>query len=179
MLINAETYYGVDWGAVDPFAVIEAKYIDGNLYVHEINYESENEIRRKLTSTEVSQINGLDNDGLITYLFTKWGVPKNKNIICDSNRPNKINTLRQAGWERLAGIGAKSKLLDRINTLQNLNIYYTSTSKNIQFEQMNYSYAKDKFGNTLETPTDANNHTIDAISYIVQDLFNQGVIKII
>lgn len=179
MLINTETYYGVDWGAVDPFAVIEAKYLDGNLYVHEINYESENEIRKKLTTTELSQINGLDNDGLITYLFTKWGVPKNKNIICDSNRPNKINTLRQAGWDRLAGIGAKSKLLDRINTLQNLNIYFTSTSKNIQFEQMNYSYAKDKFGNTLETPIDANNHTIDAISYIVQDLFNQGIIKII
>lgn len=177
--IDTETYYGVDWGAVDPFAVIEAKYYDGNLYVHEINYESENEIRRKLSTTEQSQINGLENDGLISYLFQKWNVPKNKNIIADSNRPSKILTLRNAGWERIAGIGAKSKLLDRINMLQSINIIYTSTSKNIAFEQMNYSYAKDKFGNTLETPIDANNHTIDAIAYIIQDLFNQGIIKII
>jgi len=177
--INSEVYYGVDWGAVDPFAVIEAKYYDGNLYVHEINYESENEIRRKLTITQQTQINGLESDGLVTYLFQKWGVPKNKNIIADSNRPSKIFTLRNAGWERIIAIGAKSRLLDRINMLQSINIYYTSTSDNIAFEQMNYSYAKDKFGNTLETPIDANNHTIDAIAYIVQDLFNNGVIKII
>jgi len=177
--INSEVYYGVDWGAVDPFAVIEAKYYDGNLYVHEINYESENEIRRKLTTTQQMQINGLESDGLVTYLFQKWGVPKNKNIIADSNRPSKIFTLRNAGWERIRAIGAKSKLLDRINMLQSINIYYTSTSDNIAFEQMNYSYEKDKFGNTLEKPIDANNHTIDAIAYIVQDLFNNGVIKII
>ena len=177
--LDTEVYYGVDWGAVDPFAVIEAKYIDGTLYVHELNYESENEIRRKLSTTQQAQINGLENDGLISYLFQKWNIPKNKNIIADSNRPNKILTLRNAGWERIAAIGAKSKLLDRINTLQSINIIYTSTSTNIEFEQRNYSYAKDKFGNTLETPIDANNHTIDAIAYIVQDLFNQGIIKII
>ena len=177
--LDTEVYYGVDWGAVDPFAVIEAKYKDGNLYVHEINYDSENDIRRKLSTTQQAQINGLDNDGLISYLFQKWNIPKNKNIIADSNRPNKILTLRNSGWERIAAIGAKSKLLDRINTLQSINIIYTATSANIEFEQRNYSYAKDKFGNTLETPIDANNHTIDAIAYIVQDLFNQGVIKII
>jgi len=177
--INSETYFGVDWGAVDPFAVIEAKYNDGTLYVHEINYESENEIRRKLSSTQQTQINGLESDGLVSYLFQKWNIPKNKNIVADSNRPNKIITLRNAGWERIYAIGAKSRLLDRINTLQSINIVYTNTSKNIEFEQRNYSYAKDKFGNTLETPIDANNHTIDAIAYIVQDLFNQGVIKII
>jgi phage terminase large subunit len=177
--LDSEVYYGVDWGAVDPFAVIEAKYQDGNLYVHEINYDSENDIRRKLSTTQQTQINGLENDGLISYLFQKWNIPKNKNIIADSNRPNKILTLRNSGWERIAAIGAKSRLLDRINTLQSINIIYTNTSTNIEFEQRNYSYAKDKFGNTLETPIDANNHTIDAIAYIVQDLFNQGVIKII
>jgi len=42
---------------------------------------------------------------------------------------------------------------------------------------MNFSYEKDKFGNQLETPIDTNNHTIDAIAYGVQELFNDGVIK--
>lgn len=175
--IEVNTIVGVDWGAVDPFAVVELKYYDGNLYVHELNYASENEIRQKLTTTELYQINGSEEDGLIQWLFNKWGIEKNKVIVCDNNRPSKILSLRKAGWEYAVAVGGKSKLLDRIGMLQNLNIYYTDTSKNIEFEQMNYSYAKDKFGKTLENPIDANNHTIDAITYGVQRLFSDGVIK--
>lgn len=175
--IDAPIYYGVDWGAVDPFAVVEVKYYDGNLFVHEINYASENQIRQKLTTTELIQINGSPDDGLVTWLFAKWNVSKEKIIVCDSNRPNKIISLRNAGWESAIAIGAKSKLLDRISSLQNLNIYYTENSKNIEFEQFNYCYAKDKFGKSLEEPIDANNHTIDAIAYAVQRMFNDGIIK--
>lgn len=177
LAMDSQIYYGVDWGSTDPFAVVEAKYHDGNLYVHEINYSSENEIRTKLNSTELHQINGAENDGLITWLFTKWNVKKNKAIVCDNNRPNKILSLRAAGWEQAVAVGGKSKLIDRISTMQNINIYYTDSSKNIDFEQMSYCYAKDKHGKTLEDPTDANNHTIDAISYVVQFLFNNGIIK--
>lgn len=177
--INKPVIYGCDWGMVDPFAVVEVKYHDGNLYVHEINYKSENEIRQGLTGTELMQINASQDDGLVTWLFNKFGIQKNKKIICDSNRPTKIFSLRNAGWEYAKAIGGKSKLIDRIGMLQSLNIYYTSTSKNIEFEQMNYCYDKDKFGNTLEEPQDKNNHTIDAITYAVQELFNDGVIKII
>lgn len=175
--IECNSIIGVDWGAVDPFAVVELKYYDGNLYVHELNYQSENEIRQKLTTTELYQINGSEDDGLVQWLFNKWNIPKNKIIVCDNNRPSKILSLRKAGWEYAVAVGGKSKLLDRIGMLQGLNIYYTDTSKNIEFEQMNYSYAKDKFGKTLENPIDANNHTIDAINYGVQRLFSDGVIK--
>lgn len=175
--IESYSILGVDWGMVDPFAVIELKYYDGNLYVHELNYKSENEIRQKLTSSELHQINGSEDDGLIQWLFNKWAIERNKTIVCDNNRPSKILSLRKAGWEYAVAVGGKSKLLDRIGMLQGLNIYYTDTSKNIEFEQMNYSYAKDKFGNTLENPIDANNHTIDAITYGVQRLFDDGIIK--
>lgn len=175
--IECNSIIGVDWGAVDPFAVVELKYYDGNLYVHELNYQSENEIRQKLTTTELYQINGSEDDGLVQWLFNKWNIPKNKIIVCDNNRPSKILSLRKAGWEYAVAVGGKSKLLDRIGMLQGLNIYYTDTSKNIEFEQMNYSYAKDKFGKTLENPIDANNHTIDAINYGVQRLFSDGIIK--
>lgn len=174
--LKVTSYYGVDWGAVDPFAVVECKYYDGNLYLREINYASENDIRQKLTTTETAQTSGTD-EGLVSWLFHKWQIPKNSIIVCDSNRPNKILSLRHAGWEYAHAIGAKSKLLDRINTLQSLNIYYTDNSTNIEFEQFNYCYAKDKFGKSLEVPTDANNHTIDAIAYAVQAMFNDGLIK--
>jgi phage terminase large subunit len=175
--INKKVYYGVDWGRVDPFAVVEVKYHDGNLYVHELNYASENEIERNLSSIDIHNIKASKEEGLVTWLFQKLNIPKDKYVICDNNRPNKILALRRAGWEYALAIGGKSKLLDRIQTLQGLNIYYTDVSKNIELEQENYCYQKDKFGQVLEEPVDQDNHTIDAIAYNVQHLFNIGIIN--
>lgn len=165
--IQKEVYYGCDWGAVDPFAVVEGKYHDGNLYVRELNYASENEIRAKLSETEKRQIEGHeDNEGLIPYIFTKIGVSKRKTITCDSNRPNKILALRRAGWEYAVAIGGKSKLLDRIDTLRGINIYYTNDSTNIEYEQENYCYSKDKFGVQQEEPIDQDNHCFEGETLI-------------
>lgn len=183
--IDKKPYYGCDWGKVDPFAVVEVKYHDGNLYVHEKNYESENEILRQLSPEKLNVIKSKDTvlpdgsiaEGLIPWLFTTIGVPQSANIYCDNNRPNKIISLRRAGWEYAVAVGGKSKLLDRIDMLQGLNIFYTDCSKNIEMEQENYSYSKDKFGVIQEEPLDQDNHTIDAIAYCVQKLFDNGVIK--
>ena len=177
--IEKQTYYGCDWGLVDPWGIVEVKYHDGNLYVHELNYKSENELRRNLTTTELHQINANQDEGLVSWMFTKLNIPKDKIIVCDSNRPTKIIALRRSGWEYAVSVGGKSRLLDRIGTMQGLNIYYTSTSKNIEFEQENYSYQKDRFGVTLENPEDGNDHLINAIEYIAQKLFEMNIIKII
>jgi len=175
--LNKESYFGVDWGTVDPFAIVEAKYSDGNLYLHEHNYASENEIRRSLSSMDLHSINGADEDGLVSWLFQKLNIPKNKIIVCDNNRPNKIVSLRRVGYENAVAVGGKSRLLDRIQMLQGLNIYYTDTSKNIELEQENYCYQKDKFGVIQEEPIDQDNHLIDSTAYCVQKLFDFGVIK--
>lgn len=175
--LNKESYFGVDWGTVDPFAIVEAKYHDGNLYIHEHNYASENEIRRSLSSMDLHSINGADEDGLVSWLFQKLNIPKKKIIVCDNNRPNKIVSLRRVGYESAVAVGGKSKLLDRIQMLQGLNIYFTDTSKNIELEQENYCYQKDKFGVQQEDPIDQDNHTIDAIAYVVQKMFDLGIIR--
>jgi phage terminase large subunit len=175
--IEKQTYYGCDWGLVDPWGIVEVKYHDGNLYVHELNYKSENELRRNLTTTELHQINANQDEGLVSWMFTKLNIPKDKIIVCDSNRPTKIIALRRAGWEYAVSVGGKTRLLDRIGTMQGLNVYYTSTSKNIEFEQENYSYQKDRFGVTLENPEDGNDHLINAIEYIAQKLFEMNIIK--
>jgi len=175
--IDKQTYYGCDWGLVDPFAIVEVKYHDGNLYVHELNYKSENELRKNLTTTELHQINANQDEGLVSWMFTKLNIPKDKIIVCDSNRPTKIIALRRSGWEYAISVGGKTRLIDRIGTMQGLNVYYTSTSKNIEFEQENYSYQKDRFGVTLENPEDGNDHLINAIEYIAQKLFEMNIIK--
>ena len=175
--IEKQTYYGCDWGLVDPWGIVEVKYHDGNLYVHELNYKSENELRRNLTTTELHQINANQDEGLVSWMFTKLNIPKDKIIVCDSNRPIKIIALRRSGWEYAVSVGGKTRLLDRIGTMQGLNVYYTSTSKNIEFEQENYSYQKDRFGVTLENPEDGNDHLINSIEYIAQKLFEMNIIK--
>lgn len=180
--IQKQTYYGVDWGKVDPFAVVEIKYHDGNLYVHELNYSSENEIERSLNETMLHQIRARDNkeegtEGLIPWLFEKLKIEQDKYISCDNNRPNKIKSLRRSGWEYAHAVGGKTDLVNRIGILSGLNIYYTDASKNIEAEQEAYCYDKDKFGVIQEQPIDQDNHTIDAIAYCVQSMFNYGVIK--
>lgn len=183
--IDKEVYYASDWGKVDPWAIVEMKYSDGNLYVHELNYASENEIERELPQHQLKHIRGGETDlgdgsktdGLVSWMFTKLAIGKNKIIVCDSNRQNKIKTLRKAGWEYAVGVGGKFGLEERVGVLSALNIYYTSTSKNIETEQETYCYEKDKAGKTLEKPVDQDNHTLDAIAYGVQKLFELGVIK--
>ena len=45
---NSNEIYVCDWGKVDPFAISSMKVYDKNLYIHELNYKSENEIMNEM-----------------------------------------------------------------------------------------------------------------------------------
>ena len=176
--INAPTIYTVDWGKQDPFAIGEMKYYDGQLLNHELNYKSENEWYTRLTSTELAQIKGRDGDGFVTWMFERLNIPKNAIIVCDSNRPEKIISLRRSGWEYAVAVdGSAKKILDGIDLLHNLDVYYTDTSQNIEFEQKVYCWDTDKNDNPLEKPKDVNNHHIDRIRYGAMYWQKKGIIK--
>ena len=183
--IDKKEYFGCDWGKVDPWAVVGCKYHDGNLYIDERNYESENEIERQLNPAQLQQIRGSEtiqedgeyHDGLVSWKFKTMDIPYSAMIVCDNNRPNKIRSLRRAGWEYSIAVGGKTDLINRIGMLSGLNIFYTDRSKNIEAEQENYCYSKDKYGVIQEEPIDQDNHTIDAAAYCVQMMFNEGIIN--
>jgi len=176
--IDAPNIYTVDWGKQDPFAIGEMKYYDGMLFNHSLNYKSENEIRSTMTSSELAQIKGRDGDGFVTWMFDKLNIPKNAIIICDSNRPEKILSLRRAGWEYAQAIdGSSKKILDGIDLLHNLDVYYTDTSESIAYEQRVYCWDVDKNGNQLEKPIDMHNHEIDRIRYGAMWWHKKGLIK--
>lgn len=181
--LDKEEYIGNDWGKVDPWAVLGLKYSDGTLYAHELNYNSENEIQRALSETQLHQIRGAgvgedgELKGLVAWKYRQFGIPHSRKIICDSNKPHKILSLRNAGWDYAISVGAKMDLKNRVDILNNLNICYTDTSTNLEFEQENYCYDKDKFGVTLETPVDQDNHLLDAMAYGVSHMFRDGIIK--
>lgn len=176
LALDVPTYYYSDWGVVDPWAVGETKYYDGALYVRELNYSSENMIRERLSYTEHSQV-GTDEDGIVTWLFKKLGIPFGADILCDSNRKMKILALRAAGWDYALGV-SKREIVDGISLLSNLKVYYTSDSINIKHEQENYSRKLDRYGAVMEDPEDFDNHHIDGIRYTGIYLQDQGVIKI-
>jgi phage terminase large subunit len=178
--IDAKRYYGTDWGTVDPWGILEAKYYDGALYLRELNYRSENEIRQGLTPTEVQQIESMD-EGIVRWHFERLGVPKNEINICDDNRPLKVRALREAGWDyAITAIKGQGSVMDGINLLENLKVYYTSSSKNLAYEQENYERKVDRYGIVIDDePEDRDNHLIDPARYIATWLQVSGIIKVI
>lgn len=177
--LNAKIYYGVDWGTVDPFGIIEAKYYDGALYLHELNYASENQIKERLTSHEWAQVNARE-EGLVMWLFERLRINKQAIIVCDNNRPHKILALRECGFDyAIAAQKGTGSIIDGINLLEKLTIYYTSTSLNLKYEQENYSRKTDRYGIVLEEPEDINNHLLDPSRYIAQMMVQEGLIRII
>lgn len=180
LMINKPVWYGVDWGKVDPFGIVEIKYDDGKLYIHELNYKSENGILNDLTDTEKYQIMKEHEEGLVIWLFNKLGIDKKRPIICDNNRPNKVQALRDNGFENaVTADKASGSILDGIDLLSKLDVYYTRESKNIEYEQENYSYKLDRKGEQLEEPEDLNNHTIDPTRYVALKLRSLGIIKVV
>jgi len=175
--INAKTYIGVDWGKVDAFGIVEAKYYDGKLFLHELNYLSEDKWQEKLNSLERQNIKG-ENEGFVTWLFNRLNIPKDIDIVCDTNRPLKIHALRKSGWERAIGAAKiAGSILDGIDLLDNLEVYYTDTSLNLAYEQENYSRVVDKYGVVQEEAEDKDNHLMDPSRYIALHLQKHGIIK--
>lgn len=177
--IRADKIYGVDWGAVDPMGVLEAKYYDGALYLHELNYLSENKLKEKLTPSERAQISKVD-EGFIMWFFRKLGMDTSRVVVCDNNRPLKIRALRSAGFEyAIEAVKGSGSVVDGIDLLNGMKVYYTSTSENIAYEQENYSRKVDRLGEVQEEPEDTDNHLMDPARYVAEFLRKEGIIKTI
>lgn len=176
--IDAKRYYGVDWGTVDPWGILEAKYYDGALYFHEKNYRSENEWRENLTMIEREHVDKQD-EGLVKFVFTKLGIDKKADIVCDTNRPLKIQALWDAGYDYATGAPKPpGSIIDGINILCGMKVYYTSSSINLKYEQENYERQVDRYGVVLEEPVDKDNHLAsDCGRYIALFLTLMGIIK--
>lgn len=173
--IPGTIYTASDWGSVDPWAIIDAKYWDGTLYVRERNYLSEREIRQKLTPTEFAEINAAE-EGIVKWMFKKLNIPFDRHIGCDTNRPLKITALRNAGWDYAVAVDKpKGSKKDGIDLVNNIRVCYTKSSTNVKYESENYSY-KVHEGIVQEEPEDFEDHTMDDIRYIALLLQQLGII---
>ena len=175
--LEVKKYYAVDWGTVDPWAILEAKYYDGNLYLNELNYKSENELRQSFRHEELREIESAE-EGIVKWLFKKLNIPKNGIIVCDTNREMKIIALRNAGYDyAIKAHKPPGSILDGIDILSGLNVFYTSSSKNLAMEQESYEREVDRYGIVTDEPVDKDNHLMDCARYIGTFLKLQGIIK--
>lgn len=177
--LDKVVYYGCDWGKVHNMGVLELKTYDNDIYVHQINYKSEDTLKNELTETERKQIDRSEDEGFVQWLFTKkFQIPYDRPVVCDNNRRHKIIALRDIGYDyAIACRKFPGSLLDNIDLLTNLNVYYTKSSVDIAYEQENYSRKVDKrTGEVLEEPEDANDHLMQPISYVVRNLYDNDVL---
>jgi len=149
---------GMDFGYNHPSTVIEV-YKDGDvLYFNELLYV------RNLTMPDI--IHKLD----------VLGIEKTDTIWCDSASPQNIEELRRVRYN--AKPVNKKSILHGIDLIKRHHIYITSGSKNIIQEFGSYKFKMDKNGELLDVPEDDNNHTIDAIRYVLESELNKKSSKI-
>lgn len=168
LTINLKEVYAIDWGKNHGFGIIKGKmdYYKNNLYVHELNWKSENLLLAGLTDIERQRI-GESEGGIIIYMCQKLGIPKNAYVVCDSAVPDNILLLRRFGWESAYGIDKpKGSVMAGITLLQNTNVFYTNESRGIDYEYQNYSYFKDRLGVVDDEVIKANDDLIDPIRYL-------------
>lgn len=115
---------------------------------------------------------GMQNEEIYNEVF-KRGYAKEK-IIADSAEPKSIDRLRSLGLSRIMSARkGKDSVRNGIDFLQGYKIIIHPTCVNFITEISNYTWSKDKFGNTLNAPIDDFNHLIDAMRYAVEPI-NKG-----
>lgn len=149
---------GMDFGFNSPTTLIEVYHNDDELYFRELLF-----------------VKGLTMPDII-HKMNEMGFDKTDPIFCDSASPQNIEELRRARFN--AKPVNKKSILHGIDLIKRHHIFIESTSKNIQYEFGSYKFKEDKDGNLLDAPEDDNNHTIDAIRYILESTINKPKRKV-
>ena len=139
--------YGLDFGfTIDPTALIEVVYANGELYLNEVIYQS-----GLLTSDLIDEFE---------QILTKRDL-----IIADSAEPRTIAEIRKHKFNIRPAEKGRDSIKYGLNLLKRFKINITASSKNLIKEFTVYKNKTDRSGNTLDVPIDNFNHGIDAIRY--------------
>lgn len=147
---------GMDFGySKDVTAIVKCGIVDNALYVDELCYKT------SLLSSDI--VKELRDHNLMVY--------------ADSADPRLIDEIALGGvliYPTQKGAGS---IIAGIEKIKDMELFVTKNSYNIQHELRNYVWAKDKDGNYINQPEDANNHSIDAIRYYVLSALLGKVMK--
>ncbi|WP_321328441.1 PBSX family phage terminase large subunit [uncultured Ilyobacter sp.] len=106
--------------------------------------------------------------------ISKRGYSKEK-ITADSAEPKSIDELRDLGLRRISGAAkGKDSINNGIQFIQGFKIYIHPRCVNFITEISNYTWDKDKFGNTVNKPIDEFNHLMDAFRYGIEEYISKA-----
>ncbi|MEC4048769.1 terminase large subunit [Flavobacterium sp. SUN046] len=139
---------GLDFGySNDECAAIAVYRYDGEIIVDEVVYQ------KGLLNSQLAS--------LLKHSNSKHGV-----IYGDSAEPKSIAELKQYGLNVQPVVKGKDSINYGIQLIQSTPFKVTSRSKNLIKELQNYTWAKDREGNSLSNPIDNWNHALDALRYL-------------
>ena len=145
---EAEVIYGLDFGFVDPTALVKISKKDRRIWIQELIYQS------GLTPNDLSA------------RMEALGISKNSSIYADSASPMAIEELQRLGWRNLrkANKGPDS-ISTGISKIHQYQAFADHESKNLIEEYYNYAYREG-----TDKPIDKYNHLMDALRYAVMAL---------
>lgn len=147
---------GIDFGySKDVTAIVKCGIVDNALYVEELCYKT-----NMLSSDIIKELRKYD-------LF----------VYSDSADPRLIDEIGLGGviiYPTQKGAGSIVAGIDKMNDME---LFVTKNSYNLQKELRNYVWDKDKNGNYINTPIDAYNHAIDATRYYTLSVILGKVMK--
>jgi phage terminase large subunit len=150
-------YMGLDIGySSDPTALVIIKKYKNNLYVHELLYDL------NLSNEDIAKrIIAFGYDKVLMYCELETG-----NKLTDHLRKLKVFAMPAKKGAGSINYG--------INELKANQIHYTETSKNLIFEYENYTWLLDARKMPTDTPSDKDNHLLDALRYVYYTCLVEG-----
>jgi len=149
---GGDDVFGLDYGYVNPTALVHCRYHEKCLFVNELLYQSH------LTHNNVVEI--------LKKEF--WELLHKKIIIVDSAAPELIAELKKAGFYAKPAIKGQNSVSVGINAVNELKMFVTSNSDNIISELETYTWKEARAGSLIDEPVKLNDHACDAIRYAVQ-----------
>lgn len=145
------SYYGLDFGATNPTALVEVKFDGQNtFYVKELLYQPLNNLGTELWV-------------VLEKLIPNKSIP----IVCDYADPNAITDLRIHGFNAIPCTPKNVK--NGIIFMQSKEFYLDPESKNLIEEYQNYKWEIVNEIN-LDRPLKKDDHLMDATRYICEYL---------
>ena len=101
-----------------------------------------------------------------------------ESITADSAEPKSIDELKGYGLRINGAAKGKDSIKNGIQWIQDMEIIIHPRCVNFLTEISNYTWAKDKFGNSLNVPIDDFNHLNDAMRYALEKFISKGKPKL-
>lgn len=95
-------------------------------------------------------------------------------IVADSAEPKSIDQLKGYGLKVKGAEKGKDSVNSGIQYIQDFEIIIHPRCVNFLTEIGNYTWAKDRLGNKLNTPVDDFNHLMDAMRYALEKFIQRG-----